>query len=244
MFILKDNWLTPDSTHVIFDFHLPGYPVVPGAISAGRIHQTYCEEFNNADSDIDIVFQQPITSDARLKLSISSNLSELIDSNGKTSVRLLPTTSIKKPNIILLSNFKKLASRITRPPELIFHHEFISNENLAECSIHYENLLLSRPYLSSLKYASYFIVLETMGNLAMELCAINTQEVFLFHSFKGVWFDWLSITGEITITTSARRINTRIIQWSSQVKNKNHELVGYVNMGLNILNLPTRSIMF
>lgn len=138
--------------------------------------------------------------------------------------------------LLILPSIKKCASKIARPSELIFHDELSIHENLAECTIHYENLLKSRQYLSSLRYKNYFICLETMGNLAMELCLPKVQEVFVFHSFKGVWFDWQNITGELTITTSARRINTRLIQWSSQIKNKNQELIGYVNTGLNVLS--------
>ena len=136
---------------------------------------------------------------------------------------------------MIISHRKKLFSKIKRPPELIFHHEFYYDENRAECNFHYENLLLSRSYLAMLKFPNYFVVLETMGNLAMELCANSDQEIFLFHSFKGVIFDWPKITGELTIITEARRINTKIIQWSSQIKTQNQEVVGYVKQGLNVL---------
>lgn len=235
MFIIQNNWLTPDPEHDIFDFHLPGYPVVPGAISAGLLHQAYCEQFNRADSVVDIFFHHPITADVSFKILIDFSASELIGSNGKALVKLTPVKLVKKPDLPVLEIKNKITSRLKRAPELLFHHEFVCDDALVQCLIHYENLLMDRPYLFSLKYANYFVVLETMGNLAMELCGTKDQEeIFVFHSFKGVWFDWSRCSGELNITTYARRIGNSMIQWSSQIKNKNKELVGYVSKGLNV----------
>lgn len=236
MFVSTGNWFTPDSANVIFDFHLPGYPVVPGAITAGFIHQVYCAQLQDAGAVVDILFQQPIMKDTMFELSMGANAFEFIDSQGKTLVRLLPTTCVEKPNIQTLSKVNKITSRIVRPSELLFHQALVCNENIAECVIHYDNIVMTRPYLSTFKYEHYFILLETMGNLAMELCVRHPQEVFLFHSFKGMWFDWPQLTGELTVTTSAKRINSRIIKWSSQIKNKSEVLVGYVHTGLNVLS--------
>ncbi|HVT63068.1 MAG TPA: hypothetical protein VHD33_06260, partial [Legionellaceae bacterium] len=223
MFIIENKWFRPNPTHAIFDFHLPGYPVIPGAISAGFIHQAHREQYSQ-NTAVDILLQRPITKYTQFKLSIQSNLSQLSDINANPLVTLRPTNNPKQPHILQISNIKKSASRIKRPSELIFHNEFFYYENIAECIIHYENILATRSYLSSLMHKNYFICLETMGNLAMELCLSTPQEVFLFHSFKDVWFNWQKISGELIITTLARRLNSKLIQWSAQIKNKNKVL--------------------
>lgn len=236
MFIMQDNWLTLEPDHFIFEFHLPEYPVVPGAISAGLMHHTYGEHFDSVTTDVDILFLKPITHDKKLKLSIHTHLSELLDSNDSLFVKLCPTKKIIPSETSPLAQTKKTTSTIIRPPELIFHYELSIHDNRAECTLDYEHLLISRPYLSALQYKNYFICLETMGNLAMELCAPNVMELFVFHSFKGVWFDWRKMTKTVTVTTFARRINAKLIQWSSHIINENQELLGYVNKGLNVLS--------
>lgn len=236
MFILKDNWLRPAAEHFIFDFHLPGYPVVPGAISAGLLHQSYCAQLNfDNTSDVDIFFQKPLRKDTRFKVVITPHLSELIDFDDNTLVKLCPTKKATLPDLRISPKIKTNPSKIIRPPELIFHRELSVYEKIAQCTLHYEDLLISHPYLSSLAHKNYFVCLETMGNLAMELFVTGAEEVFVFHSFKGVWFDWQELCGELTISTSARRINSRLIQWSSQIINRNQKLIGYVSAGLNVL---------
>jgi hypothetical protein len=234
MFTLINNYYKPKKDSAIFDFHFPNRSLVPGALSAGLLHQSHILGANCPGQYVDIIFLKPITEADQFTLSLAAKKSEIKLDNKLCAVRLNESKYQCPIDIIPLCNQCTVDSSIHRPPELIFHHAVSIQDDICQCVIHIDDLIHQRPFLYTLTYAAYFVVLETMGNLAMQSLTIPDDQLYVFHSFKGLYFDLSKISGELTITTQSKRVNGKIIKWSSHAVDKKQTVVASVQAGINV----------
>lgn len=235
MFVVNGDKVEVDSQSPVFDFHFPGNPIVPGALTAALMHHDYCRKNSEMIRDVDILFKKPISKQDVLTLYADKNKFCLLGKDNCERVVMHLCNSNDKPtrkNLILTS--KKRSSLVHRSKELKFHDHCFIGDKVASCTINLDSIIKNRPYLHNQFGSKYFVVLETMANLAVELNAFENSETCLLYSIKGLWFDWTKTYGKLNVVTFSHRINNKILGWSSQLLNEKNNIVGYVKNGLSV----------
>ena len=219
MFFLRNNQPLFDMDNPILDWHFPNNPILPGAIQCSIV-SLYSK---NKEIQFDVKFRKMVDGRAiaGIELVYGEDGIQLIDRlNDNLYTEFTYKLNNTKGTLVdsIITNW--VPQGCDRNRDLIYHEYIFEIGQQVHTTLDLSLLCESRKLSGSVPEL-VFIMIETMGNLALEKSKFSD---LIFYKFDDVFMDLSKISSNIRIVTKIIH-QSSILTWCSEAYNVNNELV-------------------